>query len=349
MMTKLSIMTKSINLKSLKPMKQSIQILQIILLVFAQNLIIQAQNLVPNPSFEEFDPCPNAVYEISYCQGWNSYGGSSDYFNSCAGNSIVGVPYNFGGFQPAASGDAYCGIATYISPVILGFSNYREYIGEMLQTNLIIGTKYYVSLKLNCSNISTLGPNNCASNNIGVKFSNTPYNVTMKVIYGPQINLNTISPDTLNWKRVFGSFIADSAYKYIIIGNFFDYINTDTLILNTDSLCLGAYYYIDDVCVSTDSLFTANYSYIEINEFDILPLINIYPNPASYYLNIDFPTLISSYEIEIFDDLGRELLKQEIFERHSMLKINDFAVGLLFIKISFNNQFKFFKILKNKL
>ena len=37
----------------------------------------------------------------------------------------------------------------------------------------------------------------------------------------PPVYSNTVSMDTLNWTRVFGSFVADSAYTHILLGNFF--------------------------------------------------------------------------------------------------------------------------------
>ena len=317
----------------------------LLLLIFCGSML-QAQNLVPNPSFEDTIHCPEGADQVSYSSGWSSYGNSPDYFNSCGATPTVNVPQNALGYQPAASGNAYCGFATYVSPPLIGPDDYREYLGRMLSANLITGTKYYVSFKVSLAYDGRLGPANCASNNLGVKFSNEPYNASYHVIYNPQINMNTIITDTLNWTRIFGSFISDSAYQYIIIGNFFDNSHTDTLILDGDSLCAGAYYYIDDICVSTDSLYCANYTYIGINEPGKPSSLNIYPNPATNYLNIDFSSFTSFYDLEVFDTFGRKLLTQKIHEQHKILNISNIPVGFLLIKISFNNQFLFYKFLK---
>jgi hypothetical protein len=230
-----------------------------------------SQNLVTNPSFEDYIICPTAADEVNYLTGWSNFGASPDYFNACdngISGTLVGVPFNFGGFQPATSGNGYCGVLTYVSPVLYPYpGGYREYIGQQLSNNLIIGTKYFVSLKANCMNINTLCPSNCASNNLGVKFTNEPYNPgILNIPNSSQIKTNTIYTDTMNWTKIFGSFIADSAYQYIIIGNFFDYNHTDTLKLDGDNLCRGAYYYIDDICVSTDSDYTINWVWTGIDE-----------------------------------------------------------------------------------
>lgn len=150
----------------------------------------------------------------------------------------------------------------------------------------------------------------------------------------------------MNWIRIFGSFVADSAYQNIIIGNFFDQNQTDTLIMDEENLCFGAYYYIDDVCVSTDSLFSANYSYNDIPESDVPSNFNIYPNPASDQLNIEVSNSSPSYEIEIFDVLGHKIIKQKLIEQHTRLNIENLAKGFYLIKININSSSLFYKFLK---
>lgn len=97
-----------------------------------------------------------------------------------------------------------------------------------------------------------------ASNKIGVLFTNDEYESLSNPAPLPanfaHFYSNTIITDTLDWTIISGSFIADSAYKYIMIGNFFD--NNQTAYLTVLDSLLGecSYYFIDDVCVSTDSL-----------------------------------------------------------------------------------------------
>src|ERR1051326_2022930 len=239
-------------------------------------------NLVPNPSFEDTIHCPNSPDEINYCSSWNSYRNSPDYFNFCSIGS-VSVPNNWGGFQNAASGHAYSAFATYG-----GYSNtYREYIGAQLTSNLATGTRYFVSFKINLS-LSNSIQANCATDKMGVAFSTVAHNTSnpMPIQNTAKVYSSAIISDTLNWIRIFGSFTSDSNYNFIAIGNFFDNSLTDTLIMDGDTLCRSSYYYIDDVCVSSDSLFCANYSFTGIQEETYSCEIKLMPNPAHDFFTI---------------------------------------------------------------
>jgi OmpA-OmpF porin, OOP family len=80
-----------------------------------------AQNLVPNPSFEQYDTCPDLLNQIQYAIGWNNFGNTPDYYNACS--QIMNVPNTQGGYQLAYDGNAYCGVYTFA----YGGVNYREY------------------------------------------------------------------------------------------------------------------------------------------------------------------------------------------------------------------------------
>ena len=102
---------------------------------------VHSQNLVPNPSFEDYSECPVFPGEISQAIGWSSYGGSPDYFNSCANGAnpvTVGTPANNYGFQHPADGFAYIGLYTFYSTP----PDYREFVGVELLENLSIGGRY---------------------------------------------------------------------------------------------------------------------------------------------------------------------------------------------------------------
>ena len=84
-----------------------------------------AQNLVPNPSFEDTVSCPDNLAQIDKAVGWSSYRITPDYFNSCSSASAfpsVSVPSNQWGTQSAKTGNAYAGLITYSL-----VTNEREY------------------------------------------------------------------------------------------------------------------------------------------------------------------------------------------------------------------------------
>lgn len=298
---------------------------------------VKAQiNLVPNPSFESYTICPNSQGQAKYAIGWENSGPSSDYFNSCAATfTDFGVPINWGGYQPAASGNAYCGIGTYVTNTFV--INGREYIGAKLLSSLNVGTKYFVALKVNLCLSNSLQVN-CATKNIGVMFTKQQVNfpVIITTNYNPQISYNSFITDTVSWTQIFGSFIADSAYQNLVIGNFKDDNNTDTLIMNNWNTC-SAYYYIDDVCVSTDSIFTKNYF---VTGFDKTIKskrdLNIYPNPSVDLVNIDSDEDIE--QIKIYNLIGKLVLLKENTNKIFIDNLNN---GIYIIEVLSKNKVKY--------
>jgi len=110
-----------------------------------------AQNLVPNPSFEEYFNCPNDYGESFELRDWFMAYATPDYYNVCYTGSpdTCGVPMNVSGFQYPASGDGYLGMITYSNDPPDGF---RELIGVKLAAPIVPGTTYYASFKVSCTN-----------------------------------------------------------------------------------------------------------------------------------------------------------------------------------------------------
>lgn len=119
----------------------------LILFCCAFQLAAAQTNLVPNPGFEQYSQCPdevndlNPVDQVTKATGWSSYRDTPDYFNTCAPTSssttaLVSVPYNGCGYQVPASGNAYCGLSSYVTNTL-----YREYLGAQLTSSLTIGQK----------------------------------------------------------------------------------------------------------------------------------------------------------------------------------------------------------------
>lgn len=206
-----------------------------------------AQNLVPNPSFEDTtNCCPNDISMMHCCSNWYNCGplSTADFFYRCPMMPLV--PSNPLGFQYPATGNGYSGIFCYC-----GYydRNYREYISSQLITPLLANQKYYISFKVSRSDDTlTIG---ASSNKIGARFTNSlciydslaPNNIA-------HFYSNAIITDTHNWTLISGSFISDSSYQYIVLGNFFNDSSTNTF----GAYPFYSYYYIDDVCVSLDSM-----------------------------------------------------------------------------------------------
>ncbi len=292
------------------------------------------QNLAPNPSFEDTIQCPISLSDYGSVVSWSSYSESVDYYNTCNTDPFpsCGVPSNWYGYQNPKTGNAYYGMLTYV-----GNSSYREIIGGQLTSSLVIGQKYFASMNVCSANITI--ESGYGANKLGFRFTNKAYSITNPIPINnfAHIYSNNIVTDTLNWTKLFGSFKADSAYGFVAIGNFFDSANTDTIgwcNCGTQS----AYYYIDDICISTDSLYALNY--IGINELNFSSTYKIYPNPMHQTATLEFdnPTKLNcTFSLH---DLHGQLVKKitNISTDNIKIERQNLKNGLYFFKLHTDRQ-----------
>ncbi len=188
-------------------------------------------------------------------------------------------------------------------------------------------------------------PYTCGSNKFGFRFSTNlfSYSYPVPVNNFSHIYSNVIINDSLVWTKISGSFIADSTYKYFIIGNFYDDINTNT----SGCISKGAYYYIDKICLSSDPMLCNVVS--EIKKIDNYSSFNIYPNPIQNYINLSFSDYKKPYDVIIYNSFGIEIIRKKInsaFEQIDISIIND---GILYLKIINDNNVLNYKLLKQNL
>ena len=318
-----------------------------ILLITIYCFLIQTSeaqiNLVPNPSFEDTVGCPIGGLVVDYAVGWHSYKLTPDYFNNC-NSTVVGVPSNYMGFQHARTGVAYAGFIT----ISFGSMNNKEIIGAQLNQQMQVGQTYYVSFYVNRAyNPATFyNYNNLATNKIGVRFSTISYpnfwTEPIPINDTAHVYTNTIITDTVNWVKISGTFIADSAYNYIAIGNFF----TDSLTsrIQLDSIASFAYYYVDDICVSTDSNYCDSIS--GITNIDFKNPMKIFPNPLQSELNIES---IGFTDIEIYDDIGKLVFEKKFIDAiyRTKIQLPNLCKGLYVVKIKTLMSYYTKKIIHN--
>jgi len=298
---------------------------------------------VPNFSFEQYDTCPNSADKIQYAVGWSKYSiwaSTPDYYNACS--SSFGVPDNVISYQPAHRNcNAYAGIVTWGSA-----GNDREYIGIQLDETLTVGQKYFISFYAVMGGEKKIGAYyfEMPSNNIGIRLSTIAYNgnYPCPIDNFAHLNYPSILNDSINWTRISGSIIADSAYDYLIVGNFFDDPHTDTLHYNCDS-CINnySYYLIDDICISTDSSFCNGGIDIlpcnaGVNEIAFDNDINIFPNPCIDFLNISSIENLNA-EIIIYNLLGKIIYRNEISNKNNLaINLSNFPSG--YYSLIINNK-----------
>lgn len=300
---------------------------------------VHAQNFVDNWSFEDTVMCPWGLTQIQNSQGWVVNRGTPDYFNECnqgsgTGPQNVNVPQNVIDYQFAKSGVAYSGLLTYSTFV----PNVREMMGTILNQPLQIGQMYFVSFYVSRAlNHSANYRADVANNKIGVQFttySQEPPNVP-NLNNISQVYTDSIITDTLNWVQIKGSFVADSNYQYISIGNFFD--GASTQFIQYDSLYTVAYYYIDDVCVSPDSLYCDLLSGISqphqpANDFN-------QPSISSTLNEITVSSEINIKTCRVYNSLGQIVYDRKgIKEKQATISTIGFSTGIYFVQVRLENE-----------
>ena len=290
-------------------------------ILFLFTFSVHAQNIVPNYSFEEKDSCPTnlngSFYKYSLgCVSWGEAAGSVDYFNACdtsatslgSVNPIVGVPDNIWGHQTAFEGFAYTGIVTYDSEL----TSYREYLIDSIPA-LEMDTPYLVSIEVSLADSSRF-----ATDGLGVLFTTygVPYCPSLGTIPNtPQVDYTSygIITDTMNWTKLSGIFIPDSAYTTLTIGGFKNASNMHILGFNGNAHKLepyNSYYYIDNVVVEKLSATASIASISKDND------VNIYPNPMTDHSTLLFNNRNHQNTIlSIFNAQGQ--IVQQINDIHS--------------------------------
>ncbi len=293
------------------------------------------QNLVPNPSFEDTVICPNGLGQISRTKFWFSpTSGTPDYFNSCfdsifAWTNIMDVPNNFVGYQPARTGYAYCGFLTFIyNP------NAREYIEIKLDTSLIANTVYYISFFVSRSDSCIW-----AVNSIGAYLSKDTISQSSwsPLPYPPQIlsPLNFFLQLSPIWEKISGTYIAQGGENFLTIGNFNDDLNTDTLrVAGGNPTVQGfkySYYYIDDVCLSTDSNVCNSLNFVSnVNKLEPI----FYPNPTSGKIKLKNLPFNRYFSIKVYSLYGYLLNFYQISNiKYFEIDMSNYSSGMYVVEL----------------
>ena len=208
-------------------------------------LKINAQNLVNNPSFEDFDACPLEFGGLEkVVPSWHQpTDGSTDYFNSCS--TEMSTAKNFMGGQSAYDGNGYAGMYAYAP------KDYREYLTAEFKEPLKRSQKYVFSFQISLAEESQYGVNE-----FGILFTTKPLDLNTKqhLSINPMtrkkgfnytiIRSHKYFADKQGWTEVSGTYIATGGEGFMTIGNFNANKNTRLLESGTN-LKKVAYYYVD--------------------------------------------------------------------------------------------------------
>ena len=280
---------------------------------------INAQNLVLNPSFEEYNQCP---FIIGYFNGnvhyWSTpNAGSTDYYTICKTERGLDNIKNYNGVQIARTGNGYAGIYVYAD------ENYREYIQGRLDKKLIQGEKYnvtfYVSLAENSTHsISGLNVlfteekvNKCHHSNWCEKYI-TPKKVINKSYSLLENDKKEFYGETKSWTKISYVYTAQGFENYFSFGNFRSNSKTKKNKLVKKAPQNFSYYYIDDVSIENVKFKPTKQKQIEVFKIDekVEEEILIKPETTYAFKNVLFDfnkaTLLSN-SIEELDKLSLHL------------------------------------------
>jgi hypothetical protein len=290
----------------------------------------QSQNLVPNPGFEETDSCTFGL-GLGELHHWYSAYLTPDHLQSCLPyGSANGLPLNVATYQQPYEGFSCSGIITFDGD---SGQEWREWIMVPLLDTLVPGQPYYCSFRANAAfgGMTTW----VASDHLGMLFTTIdrpwiwgdPYPTALNQahILHPQI-----VSDTVAWTLVSGNFVADSAYTYLLIGNFFSNALTDTLhlaVLGQDPDVYG-YTLIDAVCVSPNpvgcELSQGLEDYGGVGPF-------VYPNPARDALAIGNAT---GRDALVLDMLGELVWSGRVNSDRFSMDVGNWARGVYLLKLN---------------
>jgi hypothetical protein len=216
------------------------------------------------------------------------------------------------GEQTPAHGDAYAGIHTFSDDD--GFPcYYREWIGIQLSEPLVVGATYHASLKvsLTLAGTSIIERIRFANDHVGLLFSTIYFfQADLDPVPGhAQVYGSSVVVDSLGWQLISGSFVADSAYGYVVVGNFFSDEETNWSLMDANGTGYLAYYYVDDVCVSTDP----QYCLLQngVGAAEVRPY-RVWQSGPGGVLNVDGLLSEAVEQIVVVDVMGRTLLERRV-------------------------------------
>lgn len=298
--------------------------MRVIIILFLVGFTINAQNLVPNPSFENYILCPTSMHQIDHVASWHNvsdHTATPDFFHGCSLFDVCTVPTNNLGTQAAFEGNGYVGIITYSL-----WSLYREYIQAQLTSPLTAGQIYYISFYVSCAENGRYG-----SNKIGAKLTSNPINgsgTPEPLYFNPNVWSDQVISNTTEWTLVSGSYLASGGEQYITIGNFSNDAGTQVVVTNPNATAISnfAYYYIDQVIVSTSQMGNS--------QFQVVKAV-VTPNPVidEFSVNVDGSEEIS--QIELYNQYGKVRTFNNITDRFN---IKELPSGIYYLMVTYASK-----------
>ena len=189
------------------------------------------------------------------------------------------------------------------------------------------------------------------NNKIGIWLTNVNYSVdsfcpppcSLCLFSDPnysQIFYQNVVSDSLNWVEIQGSFISDSSYQYLVIGNFFINDSTTNISISSSVNAGTSYYFFDDLYLGKDSVLNLDHSNVSTS-------IRIFPNPTYCSVSIEFDNSekVNDVELSIWDILGNQKDHAYFNTSKISLWLYGYKPGVYFINIISKQKNEYFKLI----
>ncbi|MEO0474084.1 MAG: hypothetical protein AAF206_31035, partial [Bacteroidota bacterium] len=218
-------------------------------------LALTAQNIVPNPGFENNSGCPGSSCEWFLADDWTNVSGSlacnvsagtPDYYANC-GSGFFTFPFTLNGEVSPFNGNAVMGISTWLS-----FScDAREYLSVPLSATMQAGTTYDVSLYYTNGDFNPAVSYGGYGTELDLHFSNGPLTQTANnpILLTPSLTTGSAIFST-TWQQLTFTYTPAVDQNYLTIGNFRNDLNVTTILFNAATGLGYAYYFLDDISIT---------------------------------------------------------------------------------------------------
>lgn len=323
-----------------------------LLLFFICSIQLQAQNYIPNYSFEDTATRVTPLFLPEYWTAGNRE--AWDYFsplhNQNAQYLQYSAPSNLVGIQNAKSGNSYAGILIYPLYDSIYRSTRREYLQVQLNQPLQFDSTYCFQMYMSLADSFRFA----SKNMLGVYFSSNAVfiNRLTRLPYTPQlvVSPNAYITEKQNWVKIDMQYKAVGGEQYITIGNFNDTTYIDTISVpngvGNQFFFLGSYYYIDDVWLShCDSIPD---SLVSLQEHNLNLGLSVYPNPI---LQNEFTVQSKKNAVlnfVLYSSLGQQIPIEAIPNRdgYTIKPQTDFKSGLYWLRASDGKREEMVKLIR---
>ena len=306
-------------------------LLHLLLILFVTTNFCQAQNMAPNPSFENIS---NTFCGIQGKSDFNqimtdwvnpTYATPQVFFtnieDTCYNNqplSLYSGPIGIKGNQNPRTGNVMVGIWCYTLPNF----NQRQYIQLELTNPMIIGRSYVVEFYVSLGDFMEY-----SIDKMGAYLSaDQPFSTNDGPLnYTPQVLSNSFVDDVSNWVLISDTLVAQESFSTITIGNFYDDNSTNVMPNPTSSGAVatyGAFYFVDDIRIE------------EINTIGINDIQNdelmIYPTNVTDILNLKIP--LDSW-VRIHNSQGELIFSQHMNNGLNEINVSSLSRGIYFVSL----------------